>query len=95
MARERLDGVRAVHYPNLSTVLMVERFIARHSGEYTRKRLWQRLPRKTMYQTFGVILAYLEASGKVVIARDQRVVWVWNPKLVAAYLKREELSWRR
>jgi hypothetical protein len=37
-----------------------------------------------MYQTFTLILAYLEESGKIVL-KDGKVIWIWNPKLAAKY----------
>ncbi len=67
-----------LHYPQLDTVLMVEEFIRKHSGEYRRKELWQRLPKKTMYQTFQVILSYLLESGKIVANKEGKIVWIWN-----------------
>jgi outer membrane lipoprotein-sorting protein len=75
-----------LHYPRLDTVLMVEEAI-KSSGEYPSKRsLWLSLPKKVMYQTFNLILEYLEESGKIVI-KDGKVIWIWNPKLVEKYLK--------
>jgi len=32
--------------------------------------------RKTMYQTFKKALLYLDASGKIMVDRNDRVVWV-------------------
>jgi hypothetical protein len=75
-----------LHYPRLDTVLMVEETIKR-SGEYPSKRsLWLSLRKKVMYQTFNLILKYLEESGKIVI-KDGKIIWIWNPKLVEKYLK--------
>jgi len=37
-----------------------------------------------MYQTFNLILRYLEDSGKIVI-KDGRIIWIWNPELVKKY----------
>lgn len=54
-------------------------------GEFRSKRnLWLALPKKMMYQTFTLILAYLEESGKIVL-KDGKVIWIWNPKLAAKY----------
>lgn len=70
-----------LHYPRLDTVLMVEEAI-RKNGDYpTKKQLWQSLPKKVMYQTFNVILDYLQESGKILI-RDGQIIWIWNPELV-------------
>lgn len=80
-----------LHYPQLDTVLMVERFIWKHSGEYKRKSLWQRLPKKVMYQTFCVIIDYLLYSGKIAADKKGTLCWIWNPELVDKYLKKPHL----
>ncbi len=85
---------KIIHYPQLDTVLMVEEFIEKHSGEYMKKKLWESLPRKMMYQTFCVILRYLEDSGKILADRDGNIVWVWNPEVVRKYARRNDLRWR-
>ncbi len=83
-----------LHYPRLDTVLMVEEAI-RKAGEYPSKRqLWLSLPKKTMYQTFSLIIEYLEESGKIVTASDGAVVWIWNPHLVKKYRIEQNLRAR-
>ena len=73
-----------IHYPRLDTVLMVEE-ILKKKGEFRSKRsLWLALPRKTMYQTFALILDYLEDSGKIAI-KGSMVIWIWNPEFAAKY----------
>jgi len=75
-----------LHYPRLDTVLMVEEKI-RKAKEYPSKRqLWLSLPKQIMYQTFNIVLDYLEESGKIVI-KDGKIIWIWNPKLVEKYVK--------
>lgn len=77
---------KLLHYPRLDTILMVEEAIKKR-GEYPSKRqLWLSLPRRIMYQTFNLILEYLEESGKIVI-KDGKIIWIWNPELVEKYLK--------
>lgn len=78
-----------LHYPRLDTVLMVEAFIKEHSGEYKKRQLWEHLPKKVMYQTFCVIFDYLESSGKIVVDREEKIAWIWNPELVRKFLKPE------
>lgn len=80
-----------LHYPQLDTVLMVEEFVKKHSGEYKKKQLWQNLPRKMMYQTFCVIIDYLLDSNKIAVDKEGKIAWVWNPELVRKYLKNPEL----
>ena len=77
-----------LHYPRLDTVLMVEEFIQRHSGEFKKRQLWEHLPRRMMYQTFCVIFDYLLVSGKIAVDREGKVGWIWNPELVRKYLSK-------
>lgn len=73
-----------IHYPRLDTVLMVEETL-KEAKEYPSKRqLWLSLKKKVMYQTFNVIIAYLEESGKI-IQKDGKIIWIWNPELVKRY----------
>jgi hypothetical protein len=75
-----------LHYPRLDTVLMVEEAIKKVKEYPSKRQLWLSLPKKIMYQTFNLILEYLEESGKIVI-KDGKIIWIWNPKLVEKYLK--------
>lgn len=83
---------RILHYPRLDTVLMVEKYIKKTSGMYTKTQLWRRLPKKVMYQTFSLILEYLIGSNKIAIDREGKIGWIWNPELVKKYLSRTDLS---
>ncbi len=91
---EMLKEKKILHYPQLDTVLMVEEFIKEHNGEYKRKELWQNLPKKMMYQTFQVILAYLFESAKIVSDKEGKIVWIWNPELARRYAGKKHLFWR-
>jgi hypothetical protein len=68
--------------PTIETVIMVEKVIDAHSGEFDRTALWKSLPRKVMWQTFLVILDYLEYNHKIITDRDGKIVWIWNPGLL-------------
>ena len=71
----------AIHYPQLDTILMVEKAI--QEMDYPKKtELWKSLPKKVMYQTFCLIIDYLEQSGKIIIDKDGRIVWTWNPETI-------------
>jgi hypothetical protein len=85
---ERFRPGKVLRYPRLDTVIMVEKFVRRHSGEYTKKQLWERLPRKMMYQTFSTIVDYLEYSNKIIKDRDGKLVWTWDPEKVRELLGR-------
>jgi len=70
-------------YPQLDTILMVESFIEEHSAMYKKKSLWQKLPKKMKYQTFKVILDYLEYSYKIAFDREKKIVWIgYEPTLL-------------
>jgi len=66
--------------PTLQTVLMVEKFIEDNSGEYKKTELFKNLPRKIMWQTFQVIMEYLENDLKIVYDKEGYIVYIWNPK---------------
>ena len=63
-----------LHSPTLESVLMVERTIQKYSQECGKYQLWKKLPKKMMYQTFQVILSYLEKSGKILIDKDGCII---------------------
>ena len=65
--------------PTLQTVLMVEDFINENSGEYKKTELFHKLPHKVMWQTFQVIVDYLESIHKIGYDKTGYVVYVWNP----------------
>jgi hypothetical protein len=51
--------------------------------DYPRKtELWKALPKKMMYQTFCLIIDYLEQSGKIMIDKDSRIIWTWNSEMI-------------
>lgn len=71
---------KRIHYPQLDTILMVEEKI--QGMDYPIKtELWRALPKKVMYQTFCLIIDYLEKSGKILIDNG-KIVWIWNPELI-------------
>ena len=80
-----------LRYPRLDTVLMVEEFIKKYGGEFNRRQLWLRLPRKVMYQTYKVILDYLLDSNKILIDHDGEVCWIWDPEGIRRLLKKKHL----
>ncbi|MCL4391262.1 MAG: hypothetical protein M1284_01070 [Candidatus Parvarchaeota archaeon] len=76
-----------LHYPRLDTIIMVEEAI-KNAREYPSKRkLWLSLKKRVMYQTFNVILSYLEASNKIVI-KNGKITWIWDPEGVKKYLNK-------
>ena len=68
--------------PRLDTVIVVEHFIKEHSGKYKKTELFNKLPKKTMWGTFNVILQYLWDNIKIGMDKNDYVVYIWNPELV-------------
>jgi len=66
--------------PTLQTVLMVEKFIKDNSGAYKKTELFNKLPKKVMWQTFQVILEYLENVLRIAYDNEDYVVYIWNPE---------------
>jgi hypothetical protein len=74
--------MKHLHSPTLETVIMVEKTIRKYSQECGKYQLWKKLPKKMMYQTFLVVLDYLNQSGKIMIDADGCVIWIWNPERI-------------
>jgi len=80
-----------VRSPTLDTVLMVEKTIDEFSGEYNRTKLWKNLPKKVMWQTYLVILDYLESINKIAFDKNEKIAYIWNPKLAKKLSLRKEI----
>jgi hypothetical protein len=72
------------HWPNLKSLLMIEKAIKDAEIPPRKTELWGMLPKGMMYQTFCKAIDYLQASGKILIDKEGRVVWIAadNPELV-------------
>src|SRR3989344_5388194 len=79
--------------PTLQTVMMVENFIKENSGEYKKTELFNKLPRKVMWQTFQVIMEYLESTLRIAYDNEGYIVYIWNPGLYEKYKNRKDLEW--
>lgn len=77
-----------LHSPTLESVIMVEKTIKKYTAELGKYQLWKKLPRKMMYQTFQVILEYLEESGKIIIDKDGIVIWTYDPEGIKKLLSK-------
>lgn len=73
-----MQELDVIHYPNLKTVLMVEKTLKEADELMTREQLKRKLPTKVMHQTLNVILHYLEDSGKILDGR-KGILWIYNP----------------
>ncbi len=82
---------KVLRYPRLDTVLMVEGFIKDHDGELKKRKLWESLPKKMMYQTYCVVIDYLISSNKISIDSEGKIGWIYYPEKVKELLKDKSL----
>ena len=63
--------------------MMVEDAIKNADNYPTRTQLWKSLPKEVQYQTFQLILKYLQDSKKIFITKDGKIMWIFadNPKM--------------
>jgi hypothetical protein len=81
-----------LRFPQLDTILMVEKFIQERDGEFKKRKLWESLPKRMMYQTFCTIFDYLAYSGKISIDSEGKIGWIYNSKLAQEYFNRFDLG---
>jgi len=81
-----------IRSPTLDTVLMIEKTIEKHSGEFNRTQLWKKLPKKVMWQTYLLVLNYLESINKIAFDKNGTLGYIWNPKLAKILKKRPEIK---
>ena len=81
-----------VRSPTLDTVLMVEKTIDKYSGDYNRTELWKKLPKKVMWQTYLVVLDYLQDINKIAIDKIGKIAYIWNPELAKKLRHRAEIK---
>ena len=86
-----MENVTIIHSPTLGSVITVEKTIQKYSAEMGKYQIWKKLPKKMMYQTFNLILDYLEYSGKIYVDKDGAIVWIWDPEGVRKILKNPKL----
>ncbi|MFH0906602.1 MAG: hypothetical protein V1824_04675 [archaeon] len=65
-----------LHYPRLDTVLMIEDSIKSSKNYPTKTMLWKKLPKKIMYQTYKIIIDYLLDSKKILLTKDNKLIWI-------------------
>ena len=75
--------------PRLDTVIMVERFIKEHSGDFKKTELFNNLPKKMMWGTYNVILSYLVENNKIGIDKSDYVIYIYNPELVKRFMNKK------
>jgi len=78
-----------IRSPTLDTVLMIEKTIEKYSGEFNRTQLWKALPKKVMWQTYIVVLDYLQSINKIAIDKNGIIGYIWSPNIAKRFLKRK------
>jgi hypothetical protein len=89
------NSSKVLRYPRLDTILMVEKFIQTHDGEFRKRKLWESLPKGTMYQTFSLIINYLLYSKKISVDSEGKIGWIHYPGLAVNYHERSDLGRRK
>ena len=82
-------GEIIVRSPRLETVIMVEEFIKKNSGNFKKTELFHSLPKKMMWGTFNVILKYLYDFNKIGVDREGYIVYIWNPQLIKKFINKK------
>ena len=72
-----MEKMNILHYPKLDSILMVEKAIQECEDHPTRMELWKGLPKQMQYQTFKLILDYLEKSNKIMFEED-KIIWIFS-----------------
>ena len=86
------DYNQVARSPTLQTVLMVEKFIDQNSGDFKKTELFKKLPKKVMWQTFQVIMGYLEDINKIAYDKEGHVIYIWNPELYEKIKNRPDIK---
>jgi len=86
--KELIKKNEFARYPRLDTVLMVEKFIEENSAKFKVYQLWKILPKKIMYQTYKIILAYLLSINKIAVDAEGKIGYIWSPDAGRKFKKR-------
>lgn len=71
-------GKTTKRYPNLNTVLMVEKVLQDHQDQPLKlPELKRLLPKQVMHETLKVVLEYLWRSGKIIYG-PKGVQWIYT-----------------
>ena len=81
-----------IRSPTLDTVLMIEKIIDENSGEFNRTQLWKKLPKKVMWQTYIIVLDYLQSINKIAIDSAGKVGYIWCPEVAKKYSNRPRIK---
>lgn len=83
---------RTLRSPTLGTILMIEKSIKEFSGEFNRTEIWKKLPRKVMWQTYLLVLDYLQSINKIAVDKNGIVGHIWSPEAGRKFSKRKSIK---
>lgn len=78
--------------PTLDTVLMIERAVEEYSGEFNRTELWKKLPKKVMWQTYLIVIDYLQSINKIAIDKVGKIAYIWSPEISKKFASRKAIK---
>jgi len=83
---------QTLQYLRLNTISMVEKAIKNAEEHPSKRQLKMALLKEITYQTFNLVLKYVEDSGKIVI-KDGIIIWIANdnPKFLRMLKKTIEV----
>ena len=83
---------QTLHQPRLDTVVMIEETIKKNSGEFGKFQLWRKLPRGIQYQTYLLVLDYLQYSNKIAFDKYGKIAWIFQPNIYRRFKPRKDLG---
>ncbi len=67
-----------IHYPNLKTVLAVEKVLRNAETMISKEEIKRQLPTGIMHQTLNLILKYL-GERNMILEGEKGILWIYNP----------------
>lgn len=68
---------------------MIEKTIEKYSGEFNKTEMWKKLPKKVMWQTYLIVLDYLQSINKIAIGSNGVIAHIWSPDTAERFSKRK------
>lgn len=78
--------------PTLDTIRMIEKSAEKYSGELSKTKLWKKLPKKVMWQTYLVSLDYLQEINKLAIDKNGIIGYIWSPHAAKKFAKHKRIN---
>ena len=62
--------------PRLKTIEMVREATKEYSREYSLSQRWKQLPKKTMYQTYKIIIEHLLKRNEIILDGNKKIIYI-------------------